>query len=697
MESTMDHVHSERIKKADHLFHTGRLQEAREICLSVLESYPEHSGGLSLLAGIAYEEGMLDSALALYERAVRVSPDNGFQPYNMGVITRELGRLEESVSYYKKAVSMMPDHVESWFNLGDVLQTLGRIGEAINCYEKAVGVRSDYGKAWNSMGILHSRMNRLEYALNCFNKAIQIEPLGARAHNNAGNVLRALGRAEDAIAAFDRAIEIEPHYAAAFNNRGVTLSEKGMFGAAIHDFRKAVEVDPEYAESYSNMGSTFRKQGRVKESLSCHRKAMEINSTNADAHCSFIFTLQYDPEINGETLLAECREWDRRHGSRELPPPHENILDPERRLRVGYISPDFSAHAISFILLPLLAAHDKTEVELFCYAEVPRPDAVTESFRECADSWKVTVGISDTDLDAIIREDRIDILVDYGGYSSNNRLKLLTLKPAPIQVATLFGHGGATGLKAFDYVLTDPCLTPEGFESHFSEQVVRLSHHAAPFRPLSTWPEVSSLPAARNGKVVFGSFSSPDRISPMAVSVWCRILSRLPGSCLLLKHPAFSDSDTRGLWAESFQAFSERVDIEDVPGGWGRNMEVYSRVDILLDSLPVSGHTSSLIPLWMGLPMVSLSGRHARQRFGTSILWNAGLADLVAENGDAYIEKAVRLGGDLDRLDGLRKTLRERVAASPICDAKGIAREIEGCYRKMWRAWCAKMERGWTS
>jgi len=687
----------EQISKANRFLRARRFQEAREICSGLLKSHPQHEEALALLGGIAYEERMLESALEFFGRAARISPDNGFHAYNMGVIAEELGRLEGSISFYRKAISRMQGHAESWFNLADVLQRLDRRGEAIECYKRAVSVRPDYAEAWNSMGILYTRMNRPEHALNCLSKAIAIAPRNARAHNNMGNVLRGLGRVEEAIAAFNRVIEIEPHHAAAYNNRGVASSEKGILEAAIHDFRKAVKVDPEYAEAYSNMGSTFRKQGRVKEALSCHKKAMEINSTNADAHCSFIFTLQYDPEISGETLLDECREWDRRHGSREPPLPHENILDPERRLRVGYISPDFSAHAISFILLPLLSAHDKSTVELFCYAEVPRPDAVTASFRKCADSWKVTVGISNRDLDAIIRDDRIDILVDYGGYSSNNRLKLLTLKPAPVQVSTLFGHGGATGLKAFDYVLTDPYLTPEGFERHFSEQVVRLSRHVAPFRPLSTWPEISSLPAARNGRVVFGSFSSPDRISPMAVSVWCRILSRLPGARLLLKHPAFSDPDTRGLWAESFQAFGERVDIEDVPEGWGRNMEVYSRVDILLDSLPVSGHTSSLIPLWMGLPMVSLSGRHARQRFGTSILFNAGLGYLVAEDEDAYVEKAVRLAGDLNLLAGLRKTLRERVAASPLCDAEGIAREIEDCYRNMWRVWCANTDRRGTA
>jgi protein O-GlcNAc transferase len=697
MESIIDHRHQENIKKANQYYHTGCFQQAREICLRMLEIYPEHGESLSLLGGIAYGERMLDSALAFFERAARVSPGNGFHAHNLGVVTRELGRLEESASYYKNALSMMPDHAESWFNLADVLESLGRIGEAINCYEKAVSVRPDYGGAWNSMGILYSRMNRPEYGLNCFSKAIEIEPLSAKAHNNMGNVLRGLGRLEAAIAAFNRAIEIEPRYASAYNNRGVALTENGRFGAAMSDFRKAVEIVPDNAGCYSNMGSTFRKQGRVKEALACHRKAMEIDPTNTDAHCSFIFTLQYDPEIEGEALLAECMEWDRRHGSHEPPLPHENTLDPERRLRVGYISPDFSAHAVSFILAPLLSAHDKRTVEVFCYAEVARPDAFTELFRDYADNWRVTVGISDKDLDAIIRKDRIDILVDYGGYSSNNRLKSLTLKPAPIQVSTLFGHGGATGLKAFDYVLTDRYLTPNGFERHFSEQAVRLSHHVAPFRPLPHWPEASSLPAARNGKVVFGCFASPDRISQMAISLWCRILSKVPGSRLLLKNPAFSDPDTRRLWAEAFPPLRDRVDIEDVPGGWGRNMDVYSRVDILLDSLPVSGHTSTLIPLWMGLPVVSFSGRHARQRFGTSILYNIGLADLVAENGDSYVQKAARLGGDLDRLIRLRGTLRERVAASPLCHAQGIAREIEDVYRKMWRAWCTKMEKGPTS
>jgi predicted O-linked N-acetylglucosamine transferase (SPINDLY family) len=436
------------------------------------------------------------------------------------------------------------------------------------------------------------------------------------------------------------------------------------------------------------MGATYQEQGKLDEAISCYRKALEINPGNAIARSNLIFSLQYDPKITGEMLLAECRQWEKRHGARQAPPPYENMPDPEKRLRVGYISADFRGHAAAFLLEPLLSSHDKTAVEVFCYAEVRRPDAFTERFQKCADYWTVTVGLADKELEATIRSDGIDILVDCGGYSSNNRLAALTGKPAPIQVSTMFGHGGATGLNIFDYVLTDSYLTPPGFDGHFVEKIIRLPHHVAPFRPLPQWPEVYPLQAAKTGRVVFGCFAAPARISSGAIALWHRVLQRVPGSHLLLKNPAFGDTETQRFWREAFLSFGNRVEFEDVPGGWGRNMDVYSRIDIVLDSFPVSGHTTSIIPLWMGVPVISFSGKHAAQRFGASVLSNAGLTDLLAKTGQEYVDKAVALANDVGRLIFLRTTLRERLALSPLCNARQITGEIEAAYRTIWRKWC---------
>ncbi|MHC4558798.1 MAG: tetratricopeptide repeat protein [Planctomycetota bacterium] len=668
---------------------SGQLQKAEDLYTKILEINPYHSDSLHFLGVIAHQVGKNDIAVNLIQKAIQINSQDQRYYSNMGVALKALGKSEEAVACYRKALEIKPDYASAYYNMANTLRALGKPEEAIACYRKALEIKPDYADAFNNMANTLKDLGKSGEAIACYHKALEIKPGDADACYNMGNALKDMGKPDEAVAYYRKALEIKPDYADAYFNMGITMRDMGKYLEAIACYQKALKIKPDFADVYNNMGYVLKDLGKSDEAITCYRKALEIKPDWAAIHSNLIFALQYDSSMTGEMLLEECRRWDDVQAAGFKPLPHENVPDPERRIRVGYVSGDFREHAVAYLLEPLLSAHNKTVVEVFCYAEVRKPDAITRRFQEYADHWWVTEGVGDDELVAMIRSDRIDILVDCGGHATKNRLPAVARKPAPVQVATLLGHGGATGLRSLDYVLGDPYVTPPGFEKHFTETIVRLPHYA-PFRPKPGWPEVFPLPAAKARHVVFGYLGTPARIDRETIALWCQMIEAVAGSRLLLKHHTIDNAETHRFCREAFSAIADRVDFEGVPGGWERNMDVYGRIDIVLDGFPVTGGTTTLIPLWMGVPVITLAGVHTGQRFGASILNNVGLSDLVAETPEEFVKKAAKLANDIDRLTLLRNTLRDRMASSPLCDARRITADIESAYQDMWRAWCSK-------
>ncbi len=701
----------------------GRHQDAIICYRKTLEINPDDADAYYNMGIEFYSLGEIENAISCYRHVIKMNP-NDFHAYNnMGIVLKDQGKIRQAIACHRKALEINPGHVHTHNNMGAALMCLDELEEAVACYRKAIKITPNDSQLYSNMGIAYMGLGKAEDAIECYRKALEIDPANIPSYNGMGATLSSQGKIEEAILYYRKALELDPDDFAPYFNLGNALKSQSKTEEAIECYRKAVKINPSHVHAYNNMGIALFTQGKTEEAIECYQKATAIiskgselcnspsvqqhydydtggtafstknvskrRSEDALAHCNLIFTLQYVPDMTGERLIAECRRWDTLFGSHQKPVVYKNNPDPNRRLKVGYVSPDFHGHAAAFLLEPLLASHDKTAVEVFCYAEVRSPDSNTEKFQKHADKWRVTVGVSDKDMADMIRADKIDILVDCGGYSDNNRLTALTHRPAPIQISSMFGHGGATGLRAFDYVLTDQYLTPPGFENHFSEEIIRLPNHIAPFTPLSQYPDVSPSNASRSGRIVFACFAALARISQKAFNLWRRILEGVPGATLLVKNAAFSDAGTLESWRDMFSSFTDRVDFEGVPGGWAQNMDVYRRIDIVLDSFPASGHTVSLIPLWMGVPVVSYSGKHAAQRFGTSVLSNVGLSELLAETEDEYVEKAIRLASDLEKLQLLRKTLRKQMADSVICDSRQIASDIELEYRRIWKKRCA--------
>ena len=639
----------------------GRLAEAETIYRQILAAEPHHSDALHLLGVIAHQLDRHELAVEMIRQAIGIDPVHPAYHDNLGSALRALGRLDEAIACSHRALALRPDDPETYSNLGNALREQGRVDEAIAAYRRALELRPDY----------------------------------AAAQNNLGLALRDRGDLAGAIAAYRQALQLQPSYPDALNNLGVALHGQGEFDAAIASYQHALRLQPDCAEAHTNLGVTLHHRGEFAAAIAAYRRALECQPDDAQAHCNLLLILHYPDDLDPAAIFAEHCRWDEAH-ARPLAPglaAHANLPDPERRLRVGYVSPDFREHAVASFFENLLAAHDRDRVEVFCYDDVRAEDAVTLRLQKHAACWRKIRGVSDAQVAELIREDRIDILVDLAGHTSRHRLLVFARQPAPVQV-TYLGYCDTTGMKAMDYRLTDALADPPGATEHLhSEQLIRLPASAWCFRPPADAPPVNALPLHRAGHLTFGCFNGLPKLNPATLILWSRILLAVPGSRLLLKNVGLREpsvqSRIRGVLEHAGIA-AERITLLGPAPNIAEHLAAYGRVDIALDTFPYHGTTTTCEALWMGVPVVTLAGPTHESRVGVSLLTNAGLPELIARDRDEYSRLAVQLAADVTRLADLRATLRARLAASPLLDAPRFARNVEAAYRAMWRQWCVE-------
>ncbi|MBF0128939.1 MAG: tetratricopeptide repeat protein [Alphaproteobacteria bacterium] len=639
--------------------------------------------------------GALDAVLAAHragrpdeaERACRVllrdHPGDPDLLHLLGVALHQQGRHREAVDWIGRAVSRLPSFPAFRVNRSQALRALGETEAAEEDLRRVLATAPDHVVALANLGDLLAGAGDPVRALLPLRRALERDPGFHPARTSLVKALVDLDAWEEALDAGAGA----PDSPALLVNLAVAQTRLGRKLEARETLERALALFPATAYLHNNLGNVLRDLGDWPEALSHYRRALELDGSLFVAHSNVMFTRLFDPGATGAELAGEGRGWEARRGclSPSLPPPVAR--DPEKRLRIGYVSPDFKEHAVAFFTEPLLRAHDRSVVEVVCYSGTPRPDRTTERLRSLADGWVETLKMGDGVLAERIRSDGIDILVDLAGHTHGNRLLALAARPAPVQVTAVLGYGGTTGLSWIGHVLTDGVLTPEGAEGQFTERVVRIPGAFAAFQPREEWAEAAPVPP---GPPVFGCLSDPSRIDGEQLLWWRRLLEEVPGSRLLFKHGAYDSPRLESYWRSLFAAVSERSSFEGLAGGWGAHMGVYGRVSVVLDTWPVSGATSALIPLWMGVPVVAVAGGHAGQRFGAAVLTAAGLPELVAADGPGSVAIAAGLVRDGDRLRELRETLRGRLRASPLLDAGGHARAMEAAFRGLWREACAR-------
>jgi protein O-GlcNAc transferase len=455
-------------------------------------------------------------------------------------------------------------------------------------------------------------------------------------------------------------------------------------------YRRALALRPDYAETHSNLGINLSAQGKLDEAISSFRSAMAAAPDSAQYHGNILCTMHFHPGYGAKEILEEHRRWNEKFVKPLAParPYFKNDRTPDRRLRIGYVSPDFRHHPVGRFLVPLYRNHDHAAYEIFSYSGVRAPDDLTAFIRHHSDHWRETLPLSDEELAQQIRDDAIDVLVDVTLHMAYTRILVFARKPAPVQV-TWLGYVSTTGLETMDYRISDWHLDPPGAETNYVEKTVRLPRCNWCYEPPEGVAEVGELPTLSRGYVTFCCFNNFCKVTAPTLELWTKILTAVPNSRLIIHSGQGSHrEDVKRVFAAagvkadriSFVGFLPTADY----------LRQHQQVDIALDPVPYAGGTTTCDALWMGVPVVTLAGETAVARAGVSLLTTLGLPELIARSGEEYVQVAVGLATNLGKLAKLRAGLRERMLASPLTDGPGFAREMEGAYREMWKTWCAR-------
>jgi predicted O-linked N-acetylglucosamine transferase (SPINDLY family) len=644
--------------------------------------------------GIAAQEaGATAEALRYYRQAIDADPRSAAAHYNLGLLQLAEGSIGEAEAAIRAALGAREQFPEAWVALADALESLGRDAEALDALDCAIAQRERFEGALMNAAVLAQKLGRLEEAATRYRQVLEVAPDAVVMHNNLGNVLRILGRPAEAEVHCRRAAEFDPDLPEAHFNLGTVLQVLGRASESEASLWRALQLRPGYGAAHTSLGNALRDQGRVGEAEAEYRRALALDAGDLGAHDNLLLSMNYTDRHSRGDVFAEHVEWARRHVA---PPgagfaPHANSADPRRKLRIGYVSGDFRRHSVAYFIEPVLAHHDRAAFEVTCYSNVAMPDRMTGHLLGLADHARTVIGLSDEAVAQMIRADGIDILVDLAGHTAGHRLGVFALKPAPVQ-ATWIGYPNTTGLRAVDWRITDAYADPPGDGDAFhSERLARLPGAFLCFEPPGDAPEVQPPPSAAGGRVTFGSFNVLPKVTPEVILAWSKILQGVPRSRLLLKALGLGDADSQARVHRAFESHgigADRVTLLPVEGALRDHLARYHAMDIALDPFPFNGTTTTFEAMWMGVPVITLRGDRHSARVGASILANAGLDSLIAASVDDYVRLAVALAGDAGQLAELRRTMRDRVAASPLRDAAGFTRKLEQAYRDMWGRWC---------
>jgi predicted O-linked N-acetylglucosamine transferase (SPINDLY family) len=664
----------------------GAAQSLRE----ALRLQPNNQRALGRL-GISLERQQMFSEAEACFRRVLEQEDTADVHFRLGGVLHKQELLEEAKSEYQAAIARDPVHAEAHTNLGAILKAQRNYTAAEPHFRIAIAGKPTCATGHINLGSLLMTQGRLDEAAATYRQAVNLEPTSANAHRELGQLLQTQGQLNDARASYEAAIRLDPSNAEGHRKLGYLETIAGRYDEGIACFRRALALQADFALARSNLAVALQSQGLLDEAIAEHRQAIESDPRHAGLHSNLIYTLNFHPAYDAARLFDEHRDWAARHAEAltRVSSPHANVRDPDRRLRIGYVSPHFFDHAVNFFSQPILASHDETHFDVFYYSDVERSDDTTRALQKAANHWREIKGWPDEDVAAQVRADRIDILVDLTGHISGGiRMLVFARKPAPIQV-TYIGYQNTTGMTAMDYRLTDAYADPPGqTELHHTERLERLPTSFFCYQPSSYAPAVGPLPAERNGFVTFGSINAFIKVTPQVLETWAQILLQVPTAQLLIRADMSQSLERRlNKTFASFGVTPERLELVNrLPRP--RYLELISRLDIALDPFPFNGHTTTCDCLWQGVPVITLSGNTYATRFGGSGLATLGLNELITHSREEYIAAAVNLANDRQRLQAYRGTLRNRMAASPLLDFRSFTQNLEQAYRRMWRAWC---------
>jgi predicted O-linked N-acetylglucosamine transferase (SPINDLY family) len=669
----------------------GRLDEARAGFLRATALEPRYAEGWHNLGMVELARGDPAAACTALERAVALTPDVAFTHLVLGVARTRRGELVPALACFETATRLDPKDARGWVNRALILVELNRARDAAEPATRALELDPDNIDALIARAAAQSDAGEPKAALATLERVLTLKPDHANAWNALSVVLRESGDATGALRAAGRAIELAPGDATPLGNYARAAIEAHRPAEALAYAERAIAIAPSAPSHYFARGRARQEIGDRVGAVADFKRLIELAPCWDAAIDNLAFGLVETPGVDRAREIASTT---RRWAETCLPSPrraHGNSRDRARRIRVGYVSPDFRRHSVAHFFAPTLEAHDPQQVEVHLYAIAKKRDDYTARFQGMVGTrWHDITALDATAAAASIVDHGIDILVDLAGLTEFNRLEIFARKPAPVQVAWL-GWPTTTGLAAIDWRLTDAIADPPGAESEYAESLVRLADGFHLWRAPEEAGPVSATVSAP-GRVVFGSFNHARKMSSATIALWSRVMTAVPGARLLMKCGTLAVPEFRQRIVDGFAAqgiAADRVEIIGARPPIEEHFALYGRVDIALDTMPYNGTTTTLEALWMGVPVLAVANgdRHAA-RVGASLLTHAGLGELVARDEDAFVALAARLAADQAARQLYRDTLRGRLARSPLCDAPRFARKLEAAYRLAWQRWC---------
>lgn len=641
-----------------------------------------------------------DAAERAYQAVLRLDATQPQALALLGMVKGMFGEFQAAIDFFLKALERDPNNADLYNNLGETYRHLNDAAKALPCFVKAIELRPDLFFAYRGAADMalaaRDETSNPEHARELMRLAVQ----NLRA---LGDILRKKRHA-DALPVLQEAVSLDPFDFEALHSLGNCLYEFGLPSESVETFQRAIALRPDDANVFSNLGTSLYALRRWEEADDAFTRAIELNPAHKVARankitCALMHPL-YEDDIAPERIYREHRDWGLK-ATAELAgvaaaeaKPFPNTRDPNRRLRIAFISGDLRDHPVAHFFRPLLASYDRNLLDVYCYTEHERVDAYTETLRRIGGTWRIApMADPDAALRAQLRDDAIDIAIELAGQTAGTRVGALAVRATPV-TASWLGYPATTGLPTIDWRITDLLADPPGHEAYYTEKLMRLPAGFLCYAPRAeNPPPVAPLPASIRGSITFGSFNNTLKLTASTIRCWAAILKAVPRSRLLLKAAYLVDPTVRLSFIEQFSAAgvdSSRVELRGHVAELGDHLSGYGEIDIGLDPLCYNGTTTTCEAMWMGVPVITLIGDRHAARVGFDLLSRVGLAELAAADVTSYVATAAALANDTPRLQRIRYELRHRMMTSPLCDAPRFARDFEAGLREMWKAWCAE-------
>lgn len=668
----------------------GQLAQAEVLYEQVLKGLPTHPDALHYFGVLCLQTKRVDQGIALIQRSLAANPKQPSPYVNLGNALVMTGQLTQALATYDTAIQLLPAYAEAHSNRAHVLLSLSRAQEALVSADRALKLEPGMPEAHLLKGLALNALKRWSEALPAFDQTLRLAPGHLEAMMNRGIALTSLRRHAEAETAFKTITQLAPDHADAHSNLGVVLQEMGRLDEAMVAFRRAIELMPEHATARLSLGVAHQERGESAQAAQCFREALRLDPGLDQARNNLLFTLSYDPLCTPEMYLAEARAYGDAVTAKATPFSHEGraLKASAAPLRVGLLSGDLLSHPVGLFLQNVLPHITPERVTLLAYSTQALEDGVTATLKPCFAEWRCLQGLDDASAAALIHEDRPDILLDLSGHTAHNRLPVTAWRPAPVQGSWL-GFLASTGVPAIDFILADRISAPLAHQAHFTERIVHLPDTGNCFAPPHESPllAISPPPALNRGHVTFGCYQNLAKISDSMLNAWSAILSALPTARLRIQNRQMTQEASRQALSERLARVGialERVDMAGGLPGRDEHLASHAEVDIMLDTFPYPGITTTCEALWMGVPTVTLLGQTMLSRQGGSLLTCVGLQDWVATSIEGYVDTAARMAGDSVALQTLRAQLRHRVRGTSLFDGALFARQLTSTLEQVW-------------